>query len=136
MRVRKNEVPSPLVQHLQSITCSASPAKHHLQCITCKTSPAVPHMQCITCSVSPAEYHLQCISVPLREINCLAQSPPRIFLHKILPSQKSGDLPLHYRLSSIKGVPFRFANFASHFICVQIFQIYFPPILSASKYFR
>ena len=44
--------------------------------------------------------------------------------------------PMHYRLSSIKGVPFRFANFASHFISVQIFQIDFPLILSAYKYFR
>ena len=44
--------------------------------------------------------------------------------------------PVHYRLSSIKGVRFRFANFASHFICVQIFQIDFPLILSAYKYFR
>ena len=43
---------------------------------------------------------------------------------------------VHYRLSSIKGVPFRFANFASHFISVQIFQIDFPLILSAYKYFR
>ena len=34
--------------------------------------------------------------------------------------------PLHYRLSSIKGVRFRFANFASHFFRVQIFQIDFP----------
>ena len=39
---------------------------------------------------------------------------------------------LHYRLSSIKGV--RFANFASHFIRVQIFQIDFSLILSTSKY--
>ena len=44
--------------------------------------------------------------------------------------------PLHYRLSSIKGVRFRFANFASHFIRVQIFQIDFSLILSTSKYFR
>ena len=43
---------------------------------------------------------------------------------------------LHYRLSSIEGVPFRFANFASHFISVQIFQLDFPLILSAHKYFR
>ena len=47
-----------------------------------------------------------------------------------------GDGAMHYRLSSIKGVPFRFANFASHFISVQIFQIDFPLILSAYKYFR
>ena len=31
----------------------------------------------------------------------------------------------HYRLSSIKGVQFRFANFASHFIRAQIFWIDF-----------
>ena len=35
-----------------------------------------------------------------------------------------------YRLSSVKGVRFRIANFASHFIRVQIFQIDFPLILS------
>ena len=33
-----------------------------------------------------------------------------------------------YRLSSIKGVQFRFANFASHFIRSQIFQIDFSLI--------
>ena len=43
-------------------------------------------------------------------------------------------LPVHYRLSSIKGVRFRFANFASHFIRVQIFQIDFSLILSTSKF--
>jgi len=43
---------------------------------------------------------------------------------------------MHYRLSSIKGVRFRFANFASHFIRIQIFQIDFTLILSTSKYFR
>ena len=46
------------------------------------------------------------------------------------------DKPVHYGLRPIEGVHFRFGNFASHFIRVQIFQIYFPPILSASKYFR
>ena len=47
--------------------------------------------------------------------------------------------PMHYRLSSIKGVPFRFTNFASHFISVQIFQMDFSTLslfLSASNYFR
>ena len=47
--------------------------------------------------------------------------------------------PLHYRLRPIKRGQFRFSNFASHFISVQIFQINFstlPPILSVSKYFR
>ena len=43
---------------------------------------------------------------------------------------------LHYRFSSIKCVQFRFANFASHFIRIQIFQIDFSLILSTSKYFR
>ena len=43
---------------------------------------------------------------------------------------------MHYWVRPIKGVHFRFANFASHFIRVQIFQIDFPLILSASKYFR
>ena len=43
---------------------------------------------------------------------------------------------MHYWLRSIKGGQFRFVNFASHFIRVQIFQIDFPLILSASKYFR
>ena len=42
----------------------------------------------------------------------------------------------HYWLRSIKGGQFRLVNFASHFIRVQIFQIDFPLILSASKYFR
>ena len=36
---------------------------------------------------------------------------------------------VHYRLSSIKGVQFRFTNFVSHFIRIQIFQIDFPLIL-------
>ena len=44
--------------------------------------------------------------------------------------------PMHYWLRPIKGVHFRFANIASHFIRFQIFQIDFPLILSASKYFR
>ena len=35
-----------------------------------------------------------------------------------------------------KEVQFGFAHFMSHFIRVQIFQIDFPPILSAFKYFR
>ena len=47
--------------------------------------------------------------------------------------------PLHYWLRPIEGVQFRFDNFGSHFIRVQIFQIDFSTlllILSASKYFR
>ena len=36
---------------------------------------------------------------------------------------------MHYCLRPIKGVHFGFANFASHFIRVQIFQIDFPLIL-------
>ena len=43
---------------------------------------------------------------------------------------------MHYRLRPIKDVQFGFAHFVSHFIRVQIFQIDFPLILSASKYFR
>ena len=43
---------------------------------------------------------------------------------------------MHSWLRSIKGGQFRLVNFASHFIRVQIFQIDFPLILSASKYFR
>ena len=43
---------------------------------------------------------------------------------------------MHYRLSSIKGVRFRFANFASHFIRIEIFQIDFTLILSKLKYFN
>ena len=43
---------------------------------------------------------------------------------------------MHYWLRSIKGGQFRLVNFASHFIRVQIFQIDFPLILSASKHFR
>ena len=46
---------------------------------------------------------------------------------------------LHYWLRPIEGVQFRFDNFGSHFIRVQIFQIDFSTlllILSAFKYFR
>ena len=43
---------------------------------------------------------------------------------------------VHYRLRPIKEVQFGFAHFMSHFIRVQIFQIDFPLILSASKFFR
>ena len=42
---------------------------------------------------------------------------------------------MHNWLRSIKGGQFRLVNFASRFICVQIFQIDFLLILSASKYF-
>ena len=35
-------------------------------------------------------------------------------------------MPIHYRLRSFKGVRFRFANIASHFICIQILQIDIP----------
>ena len=46
---------------------------------------------------------------------------------------------LHYRLRLIESGNQRFLNFASHFICLQIFQIDFSAkrlILSASKYSR
>ena len=43
---------------------------------------------------------------------------------------------LHYGKVSMGGATFRILNFASHFIRVQIFQIDFPLIISASKYFR
>ena len=46
---------------------------------------------------------------------------------------------MHYWLRPIDRGQFRFFNFGSHFIRIQIFQIYFstlPLILSASKYFR
>ena len=46
---------------------------------------------------------------------------------------------MHYRLRPIKRGQFRFSNFPSHFISVQIFQIdlsTLPLILSVSKYFR
>ena len=46
------------------------------------------------------------------------------------------DNTMHYRARAIKEGRFRFANLASHFICIQIFQIDLPPILSTSKYFR
>ena len=45
----------------------------------------------------------------------------------------------HYRLRLIESVHQRFLEFASHFICLQIFQIDFSAeylILSASKYSR
>ena len=45
-------------------------------------------------------------------------------------------LTLHYGKVSMGGATFRILNFASHFIRVQIFQIDFPLIISASKYFR
>ena len=44
--------------------------------------------------------------------------------------------PLHYGWRSIEGGQFRLVNFATHFIRVQIFQIDFPPILSAFNYFK
>ena len=49
------------------------------------------------------------------------------------------DPSMHYRLRPIKWGQFRFSNFPSHFISVQIFQIdlsTLPLILSVSKYFR
>ena len=54
------------------------------------------------------------------------------------PSSTSSGLSpsLHYGKVSMGGATFRFLNFASHFIRVQIFQIDFPLIISASKYFR
>ena len=51
-----------------------------------------------------------------------------LVLTKLLPPLNCTP-PLHYGLRPIKGVHFRFANFASHFIRVQIFQIDFPLIL-------
>ena len=47
--------------------------------------------------------------------------------------------PLHYRFWAIRGGPFGVVNFASHFFCIQIFQMEtsaLPLILSASKYSR
>ena len=44
--------------------------------------------------------------------------------------------PLHYWLRPIERGKLVFRNFTSHFIRVQIFQIDFALILSASKYFR
>ena len=54
------------------------------------------------------------------------------------PSSTSSGLSpsLHYGKVSMGGATFRILNFASHFIRVQIFQIDFPLIISASKYFR
>ena len=43
---------------------------------------------------------------------------------------------VHYGKVSMGSAKFRILNFASHFIRVQIFQIDFPLIISASKYFR
>ena len=46
---------------------------------------------------------------------------------------------LHYRLRLIESVHYRFLEFASHFICLQIFQIGLSTeclILSVSKYSR
>ena len=44
--------------------------------------------------------------------------------------------PMHYWLRPIERGKLVFRNFTSHFIRVQIFQIDFALILSASKYFR
>ena len=49
---------------------------------------------------------------------------------------KRAGYPVHSRLRSIKSGEFRLINFVSHFIRVQIFQIDFPLILSASTCFR
>ena len=46
---------------------------------------------------------------------------------------------MHYRLKAIKGVLFGVVNIASHFICIQLFQMEIsalPLILFASKYSR
>ena len=56
--------------------------------------------------------------------------------HKMVHTGPTHLNTLHYRLSSIKGVQFRFANFASHIFRVQIFQIDFLLILSTSKCIR
>ena len=51
----------------------------------------------------------------------------------------TNDQSLQFGLRSIEGGYFRFLNFASHFICLQIFQIRLSTerlILSASKYSR
>ena len=61
----------------------------------------------------------------------------RIEEHNLNESQVAEEvLPFHYGKVSMGGATFRILNFASHFIRVQIFQIDFPLILSASKYFR
>ena len=67
-----------------------------------------------------------------------SQDPETVVIGDLLVSMSSLVIgsPLHYRLRPIKECQFRFANFASHFIRIQIFQIDFPLILSASKYFR
>ena len=55
------------------------------------------------------------------------------FGHQVAP------LTLHYWLRPIERCQFGFQNFTSHFIFIQIFQIYFstlPLILSASSYIR
>ena len=61
-----------------------------------------------------------------------------IWLESLIGNLTLGGLhsAMHYRLRPIKECQFRFANFTSHFIRVQIFQIDFPLILSASNYFR
>ena len=53
------------------------------------------------------------------------RSETNILGQKVLKSAQT----LHYWLRPIRGVHFGFANFASHFIRVQIFQIDFPLIL-------
>ena len=73
-------------------------------------------------------------SCPFRG-KCAFIFPCRFAFSKIQQESR----PLHYWLRAIEGVQFRFDNFSSHFIRVQIFQIDFstlPLILSAFKYFR
>ena len=43
-------------------------------------------------------------------------------------SVKLGIGPLHYRLRASRGVPFGVVNFTPHFIVIQIFQIFLPPV--------
>ena len=63
-----------------------------------------------------------------------------LFCNILTPfSPKMDSESMHYRLRLIESVHQRFLNFASHFICLQIFQIGFSTerlILSASKYSR
>ena len=53
-----------------------------------------------------------------------------LFIHSISHS----DQPIHYRLRLIESGHYRFIDFASHFICLQIFQTGFQ--LSALFYQR
>ena len=69
-----------------------------------------------------------------RELPKTASIRATFTLYRVLRCRQKSTM--HYGKVSMGGVTFRILNFDSHFIRVQIFQIDFPLIISASKYFR